>query len=254
MQRYRDRKNAQKKKSKQNPFPPVNRNCSSVPSNADTTGTTVMGNSALSKFTTKTANQALLHEMITNREAKSLVYGLGAAGTGKTLVTLHAAAERVAAGINERIIIIKPNIEALDEKIGTLPGGVESKTEPYQRSFMELIKKYFPAEVQRSLIGKIKAEHLAYVRGLNFDGAVVIADEAQNMTLAQLHLLCTRICEDSLLILIGDTKQHDRGGESPIQSWLDKVDQAGLAKGVLFGTDDVVRSGFVKAYTEAFGI
>lgn len=206
------------------------------------------------RFYPKSPNQALLHEMITDSNAKSLVYGLGAAGTGKTLVTLHAAAERVAAGMNDRIIIIKPNIEALDEKIGTLPGGVESKTEPYQRSFMELIRKYFPPETQKALTGKIKAEHLAYVRGLNFDGAVVVADEAQNMTLPQLHLLCTRICEDSLLILIGDTKQHDRNGESPIQSWLGKVMQAGLAKGVIFGTEDVVRSGFVKAYTEVFEI
>lgn len=198
----------------------------------------------------QTDNQARYIQTI---HAKTLTFGLGPAGTGKTYIATRIAAEAFRDKEIEKIIITRPAVEA-GEELGFMPGDMGEKIAPY----------FYPVrEVLEEVLGKgpveyaIKAEQivfvpLAFMRGRTFKNAMVILDEAQNTTPTQMKLFLTRIGEGSHVIVNGDIKQTDivgPNGLADVRSRLRNVPDVGF---VTFTRDDIVRHGLVRLIAEAY--
>ena len=141
---------------------------------------------------------------------KMIVFGVGPAGTGKTYLAMAMA---VTAFRNEevsRIILTRPAIEA-GEKLGFLPGDLQSKIDPYLRPLYDALYQIMGAEsfIKNSEKGLIEVAPLAYMRGRTLDNAFIILDEAQNTTPAQMKMFLTRIGFGSKVVITGDATQKD---------------------------------------------
>ena len=155
----------------------------------------------------KTMGQKKYVDMITD---KMIVFGVGPAGTGKTYLAMAMA---ITAFKNEevgRIILTRPAIEA-GEKLGFLPGDLQSKIDPYLRPLYDALYQIMGAEsfIKNSEKGLIEVAPLAYMRGRTLDNAFIILDEAQNTTPAQMKMFLTRIGFGSKVVITGDATQKD---------------------------------------------
>jgi phosphate starvation-inducible PhoH-like protein len=156
---------------------------------------------------------------------KDMVFALGPAGTGKTLMATLWAVKQLKAGEIERIVITRPAV-SVDEQHGFLPGDLMSKMAPWTRPVFDVFREYWNAKQIESMIaeGIIEVAPLAYMRGRTFKDSVVIADEMQNATQSQMKMLLTRIGENSKFIITGDLEQHDRGYENNgLKDFIEKI-------------------------------
>ena len=163
---------------------------------------------------------------------KMIVFGLGPAGTGKTYLAMAMA---ITAFKNEevgRIILTRPAIEA-GEKLGFLPGDLQSKVDPYLRPLYDALYQIMGADafLRNMEKGLIEVAPLAYMRGRTLDNAYIILDEAQNTTPAQMKMFLTRIGFGSKVVITGDSTQKDLAPDAT--SGLD------VAIKVLSGIDDI---------------
>ena len=141
---------------------------------------------------------------------KMIVFGLGPAGTGKTYLAMAMAITAFKNNEVGRIILTRPAIEA-GEKLGFLPGDLQSKIDPYLRPLYDALYQIMGAEsfLKNSEKGLIEVAPLAYMRGRTLDNAFIILDEAQNTTPAQMKMFLTRICFGSKVVITGDATQKD---------------------------------------------
>ena len=141
---------------------------------------------------------------------KMIVFGIGPAGTGKTYLAMAMAIQAFKDGQVGRIILTRPAIEA-GEKLGFLPGDLQSKIDPYLRPLYDALYQIMGAEsyLHNSEKGLIEVAPLAYMRGRTLDNAYIILDEAQNTTPAQMKMFLTRIGFGSKVIITGDATQKD---------------------------------------------
>lgn len=139
-----------------------------------------------------------------------IVFGLGPAGTGKTYLAMAMAITAFKNQEVERIILTRPAIEA-GEKLGFLPGDLQSKVDPYLRPLYDALYQIMGAEpfARNMEKGLIEVAPLAYMRGRTLDNAYIILDEAQNTTPAQMKMFLTRIGFGSKVIVTGDASQKD---------------------------------------------
>lgn len=139
-----------------------------------------------------------------------IVFGLGPAGTGKTYLAMAMAITAFKNQEVERIILTRPAIEA-GEKLGFLPGDLQSKVDPYLRPLYDALYQIMGAEAftKNTEKGLIEVAPLAYMRGRTLDNAYIILDEAQNTTPAQMKMFLTRIGFGSKVIVTGDASQKD---------------------------------------------
>ena len=139
-----------------------------------------------------------------------VVFGLGPAGTGKTYLAMAMAITAFKNQEVERIILTRPAIEA-GEKLGFLPGDLQSKVDPYLRPLYDALYQIMGAEtfLRNMEKGLIEVAPLAYMRGRTLDNAYIILDEAQNTTPAQMKMFLTRIGFGSKVIVTGDASQKD---------------------------------------------
>lgn len=146
---------------------------------------------------------------------KDMVFALGPAGTGKTLLATLWAVKQFKAGVIDRIVVTRPAV-SVDEQHGFLPGDLMSKMAPWTRPVFDVFREYWNARQIEAMIqeGTIEVAPLAYMRGRTFTKSVVIADEMQNATPQQMKMLLTRIGDGSKFIVTGDLDQHDRGYEN----------------------------------------
>lgn len=163
---------------------------------------------------------------------KMIVFGMGPAGTGKTYLAMAMA---ITAFKNEevgRIILTRPAIEA-GEKLGFLPGDLQSKVDPYLRPLYDALYQIMGSEsFQKNMEkGLIEVAPLAYMRGRTLDNAFIILDEAQNTTPAQMKMFLTRIGFGSKAVITGDATQKDLAPGAP--SGLD------IALRVLRGVEEI---------------
>ncbi len=139
-----------------------------------------------------------------------IVFGIGPAGTGKTYLAMAMAITAFKNQEVERIILTRPAIEA-GEKLGFLPGDLQSKVDPYLRPLYDALHQIMGAEtfMKNMEKGLIEVAPLAYMRGRTLDNAYIILDEAQNTTPAQMKMFLTRIGFGSKVIVTGDSSQKD---------------------------------------------
>ena len=155
----------------------------------------------------KTVGQSKYINLIKNN---MIVFGLGPAGTGKTFLAMAMAITAFKNGEVERIILTRPAIEA-GEKLGFLPGDLQSKVDPYLRPLYDALYQIMGADsFQKNMEkGLIEVAPLAYMRGRTLDNAYIILDEAQNTTPAQMKMFLTRIGFGSKVVITGDSTQKD---------------------------------------------
>lgn len=139
-----------------------------------------------------------------------ITFGLGPAGTGKTYLAMAMAITAFKSNEVGRIILTRPAIEA-GEKLGFLPGDLQSKIDPYLRPLYDALYQIMGAEsfLKNSEKGLIEVAPLAYMRGRTLDNAFIILDEAQNTTPAQMKMFLTRIGFGSKVVITGDSTQKD---------------------------------------------
>jgi phosphate starvation-inducible PhoH-like protein len=177
----------------------------------------------------KTLGQKKYIDAIRN---KMIVFGLGPAGTGKTYLAMAMAITAFQREEVSRIILTRPAIEA-GEKLGFLPGDLQSKVDPYLRPLYDALYQIMGTEnfIKNMEKGLIEVAPLAYMRGRTLDNAFIILDEAQNTTPAQMKMFLTRIGFGSKVIITGDATQKDLSPD--VKSGLD------IAQNVLKGIDDI---------------
>ena len=173
----------------------------------------------------------------------------GPAGVGKSYIAMKKAVDLLWDEDNkyEKIIIVRPAVEA-EEKLGSLPGGLEEKLDPYIYPSYYLLNKIIGKECMEKLKdeGYIEVAALAYMRGWNVDNTILVFEEAQNATPAQIKLLLTRIGYNSKFFLSGDLEQSDKFKDKTKSGLYDaKVRLEGGVRGVgvyEFGIKDIVRN------------
>ena len=200
----------------------------------------------------KTLGQKQYIDMI--RE-KMIVFGIGPAGTGKTYLAMAMAVNAFKKNEVERIILTRPAIEA-GEKLGFLPGDLQSKVDPYLRPLYDALFEIMGAESFNVNLekGLIEVAPLAYMRGRTLDNAFIILDEAQNTTPSQMKMFLTRIGFGSKVIVTGDGSQKDlppnvKSGLDEAVKILKDIPEIGFNK---FSTRDVVRHPLVQRIVKAY--
>jgi phosphate starvation-inducible PhoH-like protein len=172
----------------------------------------------------------------------------GPAGVGKSFIAMKAAVDLIAEHDSpyEKIIIVRPAVEA-EEKLGSLPGNVEEKLDPYIFPSYYLLNKIIGKEAREKLkaMEVIEVFALAYMRGMNIDNSILIFEEAQNATPKQMKLLLTRIGSDSKFFISGDLEQTDRYKDKKHSGLWDALERLKNMSEVgvhQFGDEDVVRN------------
>lgn len=143
----------------------------------------------------------------------TITFGVGPAGTGKTYLAVCLAVAAYKGKEVEKIILTRPAVEA-GEKLGFLPGDLQTKVDPYLRPLYDALQELFGPETYAKLMekGTIEVAPLAYMRGRTLSDAFVILDEAQNATREQMKMFLTRLGEGSKMVVTGDLTQTDLPG------------------------------------------
>lgn len=184
-----------------------------------------------------------------------ITFGLGPAGTGKTYLAMAMAITAFKNNEVGRIILTRPAIEA-GEKLGFLPGDLQSKIDPYLRPLYDALYQIMGAEnfIKNSEKGLIEVAPLAYMRGRTLDNAFIILDEAQNTTPAQMKMFLTRIGFGSKVVITGDATQKDlpagmTSGLDVATKVVQKIEDISICQ---LTSKDVVRHPLVQKIVKAY--
>ena len=189
-------------------------------------------------------------------ETKDIVFGIGPAGTGKTLLAVQVAVKMFKEGKVDKIIVTRPAV-SVDEDLGFLPGTLEQKMAPWTRPIFDVLREYFDAKQIEGMIeeGIIEIAPLAFIRGRTFKSAFILADEMQNATPNQMKMLLTRLGEGSMMAVTGDLAQADRLKDNGLIDFTNRLVQSDSAHIdiVNFGQGDIERHEAVKEVLKVYG-
>lgn len=188
---------------------------------------------------------------------KSIVFSIGPAGTGKTMLAVQVAVKKFKEGEIDKIIVTRPAV-SVDEDLGFLPGTLEEKMAPWTRPIFDVFREYFSApEIQGMLEeGIIEIAPLAYMRGRTFKDAFIVADEMQNATPNQMKMLLTRLGEGSEMVVTGDLAQADRLKDNGLLDFVSQLEIKNSNKHldvVRFEQGDIERHEAVKEVLQVYG-
>ena len=182
----------------------------------------------------------------------------GPAGVGKSYIAMKAAIDLLVDPSTpyEKIIIVRPAVEA-EEKLGSLPGNVEEKLDPYIFPTYYLLNKIIGKDVREKLkeLEVIEVFALAYMRGMNIDNSILIFEEAQNSTPNQMKLLLTRMGFNSKFFISGDLEQTDRYKDKTHSGLYDVINRFKSVNSILcheFSQKDVVRNPLITKILEKY--
>jgi phosphate starvation-inducible PhoH-like protein len=181
-----------------------------------------------------------------------MIFVSGPAGTSKTYIAIYSALKLLNQKKVSDLLYIRSAVESADSKIGFLPGEADEKMAPYIQPLLEKLSELLPKRDIETLQkeDRIDSVPLGFLRGLNWNAKVIIADEAQNMTLKELTTLITRVGEFSKIFILGDPDQSDINGKSGFVKMFNVFnDQESKENGIFtfnFTEDDIVRSNLVK--------
>ena len=204
-----------------------------------------------------TTNQK--HAFASYAEGKNL-FLYGAAGTGKTFITLYQALREVLDPMTpyHKVVLVRSLVST--REIGFLPGDHEDKSALYQIPYKNMVKYMFelPTDNEFEMLwGNLKAQEsvtfwsTSFIRGTTLDNSIVIVDESQNLNFHELDSIITRVGEDTKIMFCGDVAQTDlirtneKNGILDFQKIITMMPEFALVE---FGVDDIVRSGLVKSY------
>ena len=189
-------------------------------------------------------------------DTKDIVFGIGPAGTGKTLLAVQVAVKMFKEGKVDKIIVTRPAV-SVDEDLGFLPGTLEQKMAPWTRPIFDVLREYFDARQIEGMIeeGIIEIAPLAYMRGRTFKNAFILADEMQNATPNQMKMLLTRLGEGSMMAVTGDLAQADRLKDNGLIDFTNRLVQSdsSFIDLVNFGQGDIERHQAVKEVLKVYG-
>jgi phosphate starvation-inducible PhoH-like protein len=187
--------------------------------------------------------------------AHDLTFCTGPAGTGKTYLAVAAAASVLKRGGAKRMVLARPAIEA-GEKLGFLPGDLQAKVNPYLQPLFDALHDMMDFEqVKRFMVSDIiEVIPLAFMRGRTLNEAVVILDEAQNTTPAQMLMFLTRLGRESKMIVTGDVTQVDlpEGAPSGLEDAMDKLRNIKGIATIELEREDIVRHRLVQSIVDAY--
>lgn len=195
-------------------------------------------------------------EYIFNIEDNIITFGIGPAGTGKTLIATLMGIQALKTGEVEKIVITRPAV-SVDEQHGFLPGSLIEKMAPWTRPIFDVFEEYYAPKHIAAMVedGVIEVSPLAYMRGRTFKNAWIIADEMQNALPSQMKMVLTRIGENSKMVVTGDLDQHDRGfEENGLRDFVERLQRKNSDRiGVInFQQRDVERNPIVTEVLEVY--
>ena len=158
-------------------------------------------------------------------DRKNIVFAIGPAGTGKTLLAVLNGIKLLQEGVIDKIRVTRPAV-SVDEDIGFLPGTLNEKMAPWTRPIFDVLGEYYQTKEIAAMLedGIIEISPLAYMRGRTFKNAYIIADEMQNATQNQMKMLLTRLGENSTMVVTGDLAQADRLKDNGLIDFIGKIE------------------------------
>ena len=194
-------------------------------------------------------------EYIASVLKNTVTIGVGPAGTGKTYLAVAAAVQAFREKQVNRIILTRPAVEA-GERLGFLPGDLQSKVDPYLRPLYDALFDMLGAETYQKYLerGNIEVAPLAYMRGRTLDDSFIILDEAQNTSREQMKMFLTRIGFGSKAIITGDLSQKDlpKDAQSGLEVALRVLHNIDEISVIRFTSEDVVRHPLVQRIVNAY--
>lgn len=220
----------------------------------------------LNKFLPKKKNRVLIYPKNLNQETyllklqnpqNHIVFAIGPAGTGKTMLACQMAVKLFQEGEVDKIVVTRPAV-SVDEQHGFLPGTLQQKMEPWTRPIFDVFEEYYYAKEIENFVkeGVIEISPLAYMRGRTFKKSFIIADEMQNATPSQMKMLLTRLGDGSKMVVTGDLQQADRPMSNGLLEFLKLYDDFKNQKYVdtaHFTVEDVERHIAVKEVLAIYG-
>ena len=190
-------------------------------------------------------------------EEKSIVFAIGPAGTGKTMLAVQHGIKLFQEGVVDKIVITRPAV-SVDEDLGFLPGTLNEKMAPWTRPIFDVFQEYYQQKDIAKMLeeGVIEISPLAYMRGRTFKNAYIVADEMQNATVNQMKMLLTRLGENSKMVVTGDLAQADRLNDNGLINFCNLLGERTSYRHidiVQFDQRDIERHEAVKEILKIYG-
>lgn len=203
----------------------------------------------------RSPNQKTYLQKLQN-EATSIVFAIGPAGTGKTMLAVMHGIKMFQEGLIDKIIVTRPAV-SVDEDLGFLPGDLNEKMAPWTRPIFDVMGEYYKQSDIAEMLkeGVIEISPLAYMRGRTFKNAYIVADEMQNATINQMKMLLTRLGEGSKMVVTGDLAQADRRSDNGLINFCNLLanKQTKHIDIVQFDVGDIERHEAVKEVLDVYG-
>ena len=203
----------------------------------------------------RSQNQKTYLQKLQNDET-SIVFAIGPAGTGKTMLAVMHGIKLYQEGLVDKIIVTRPAV-SVDEDLGFLPGDLNEKMAPWTRPIFDVMGEYYKQSDIAEMLkeGVIEISPLAYMRGRTFKNAYIIADEMQNATVNQMKMLLTRLGEGSKMVVTGDLAQADRVNDNGLVNFCGLLTSKTLKHIdiVQFDHKDIERHNAVKEVLSLYG-
>ena len=191
-----------------------------------------------------------------NDSQKKIIFAIGPAGTGKTMLAVQHGIKLFQDGVVDKIIVTRPAV-SVDEDLGFLPGDLNEKMAPWTRPIFDVFHEYYQQKDINKMLeeGVIEISPLAYMRGRTFKNAYIVADEMQNATVNQMKMLLTRLGENSKMVVTGDLAQADRLNDNGLINFCDLMTGQNLKHidVVQFDHKDIERHQAVKEVLSIYG-